>query len=82
MIYRGNMEYNRPVQTYDSAEDEYIDSEETLSMYWSAEQTELGDGRKEWDFQCSAVDEDGNEIELSDAEENSIFETLRQDGEF
>ena len=82
MIYRGNMEYNRPVQTYDSSTDEYIDSEETLSIYWTAEQTELGDGHKEWDFQCSAVDCNGKEIELSDSEENSIYESLRQDGEF
>lgn len=82
MIYRGNMEYNRPVQTYDSSTDEYIDSEQTLSIYWTAEQTELGDGRKEWDFQCNAVDRDAKEVELSDSEENSIFETLRQNGEF
>ena len=82
MIYRGNMEYNRPIQTYDSSTDEYSDTEETLSIYWTAEQTELGDGRKEWDFQCNAVDKDGKEVELSDSEENSIFETLRQDGEF
>ena len=82
MIYRGNMEYNRPVQVYNSSTDEYIDSEETLSIYWTAEQTELGDGQKEWDFQCSAVDGNGKEVALSDSEENSIFETLRQDGEF
>lgn len=82
MIYRGNMEYNRPVQEYDSSTDEYIDSEETLSVYWTAEQTELGDGHKEWDFQCSAVDEDGKEVELTSDEETSIFETLRQNGEF
>ena len=82
MIYRGNMEYSRPVQTYDSSTDEYIDSEETLSIYWTAEQTELGDGRKEWDFQYNAVDEDGKEVELSDSEENSIYESLRQNGEF
>ena len=82
MIYRGNMEYNRPFQTYDSSTDEYIDTEEALSIYWTAEQTELGDGRKEWDFQCSAEDCDGKEVELSNSEENSIFETLRQDGEF
>lgn len=82
MIYRGNMEYSRPFQVYIPSTDEYIDSEETLSIYWTAEQTELGDGRKEWDFQCSAVDCNGKEIELSDSEETSIFESLRQDGEF
>ena len=80
MIYKGNLEYSRPIQII--TDDDCIDTEETLSIYWSAEQTELGDGRKEWDFQCNAVDRDGKEIELSPDEENSIFETLRQNGEF
>lgn len=82
MIYKGDMEYNRPIQVYVSATDEYVDAEETLSIYWTAEQTELGDGRKEWDFQCNAVDSDGKEVELTEDEETKIFESLRQDGEF
>ena len=82
MIYRGDMEYNRPIQTYNPATDEYVDSEETLSISWTAEKTELGDGRKEWDFQCNAVDRDGGEVELTENEENKIYESLRQNGEF
>lgn len=82
MIYKGNTEYNRPIQTYNPATDEYIDSEQTLSIYWTAEQTELGDGRKEWDFQCNAVDSDGKEVELTEDEETKIFEALRLNGEF
>ena len=82
MIYRGDMEYNRPIQVYVSATDEYVDAEETLAVSWEAEQTELGDGRKEWDFECSAMDSNGKEVELTEDEENKIFESLRQDGEF
>lgn len=82
MIYKGNLEYNRPIQVYVSATDEYVDAEKTLSISWEAEQTELGDGRKEWDFQCSAMDADGKEVELTEDEETKIFESLRQDGEF
>ena len=82
MIYRGDMEYNRPIQVYVQSTDEYVDAEQTLSVSWTAEQTELGDGRKEWDFQCSAVDPDGKEVELTEDEETNIYESLRQDGEF
>lgn len=82
MIYKGNLEYSRPVQVYHKTTDEYIDTEVTLSVDWTAELTELGDGRKEWDFQCSAVDEDGKEVELTEDEETNIYESLRQDGEF
>ena len=82
MVYRGDMEYNRPIQTYNPSTDEYVDAEETLSVSWEAERTELGDGRKEWDFQCNAVNSEGKEVELTEDEEEQIFETLRQDGEF
>lgn len=82
MIYKGNIEYSRPIQVYVSATDEYVDAEETLSVAWEAERTELGDGRKEWDFQCNAVNSEGKEVELTEDEEEQIFETLRQDGEF
>ena len=82
MIYHGDLEYNRPIQVYVAATDEYVDTEQTLSISWEAEQTELGDGRKEWDFQCNAVDSEGGEVELTEDEETKIFESLRQDGEF
>lgn len=82
MIYRGDMEYNRPIQIYNKTTDEYVDAEQTLSVSWEAEETELGDGRKEWDFQCNAVDSEGGEVELTEDEETKIFETLRQNGEF
>lgn len=61
---------------------EPVDVAFEVSIDWEAELTELGDGKKEWDFQCTATKEDGSEIELTTEEEESLFDSLRADGEF
>ena len=82
MIYSGTLDYTAFKTIYDFKNDEYVEKPVAVSVDWTAEQTELGDGRKEWDFDCSATTEDGDNYLLTEDDETKIYEQLRQNGEF
>lgn len=80
MIYRG--ETTMTLWKEKIVGEDVIDTPQEVGIDWTAEQTELGDGRKEWDFQYTASTEDGEEVELTEQEEERLFESLRANGEF
>lgn len=51
-----------------------------LSISWSCEKTELGDGRPELDWEFSARAQDDSLVELSPEEETTLIETLIDEG--
>lgn len=82
MIHSGTWAYETYKSVYNPADDDYTDVLVILDVDWEAELTTLGDGRKEWDFQCTATDENGKSYPLSEEDETKIFEQLRNAGEF
>lgn len=53
-----------------------------LSVDWTYESCEYGDGSEDVEFTTYATDSDGNEVELSSEEETKLLEELRDSGEF
>lgn len=53
-----------------------------LSVDWTYESCEYGDGSEDIEFTTYATDSEGNEVKLSSDEETKLMEELRDSGEF
>lgn len=53
-----------------------------LSVDWTYEESEYGDGSTDIEFTTSATDADGGDVTLTASEENDLYQTLLDRGEF
>jgi len=53
-----------------------------LSVDWTYEESEYGDGSTDYDFETEAYDPDGNLVELTQDEIDTLYEKLKNWGEF
>lgn len=51
-----------------------------LSIEWSCEKSECGDGRIDWDWAFVARDSDDKIVQLEEKEEIQLIETLKNEG--
>ena len=75
MIYSGSIDY-----TLYQEDAEGFEQPLALVVDWTCEKTELGDGRKELDWDLVAKDASGNQIQLPSWDETQIMEQLINEG--
>lgn len=76
----GSLEWNREEEV-EKGED-WVTLVTPLSVEWSCEISEYGDGSTDIDFEAWATTEDGTEVELSQAEQDNIYTQLHSEGAF
>lgn len=76
----GSLEWNREEEVEKG--DDWVTLVTPLSVEWSCEISEYGDGSTDIEFEATASTEDGAEVELSQEEQDNIYTKLHSEGAF